>query len=289
MLGLCSTLGFCSAWHCSAWSHLARSWTSVGFRGRGVPIVTFGLILISGATDPIGFTEYLATGHFIVWHCFMCRVLLLEALSWLLWCSARGWRCTALTSMVVAGSGLVCCSAWSCSIMVVVSLGLSTSLLGPCPAWHCSAWSSSSRFIAGGRGEVPVAIMGGLVVIWVRDPSGFTEYLATGHFVVWHCIICRVLLLEVLSWLLWCSARSWWCSAWSSMAGARLLCSAWSRFIMVVSLSLASSLLCPCLAWPVQLGPLHPGFLLGCWALLGPWRVVQLGLWQSGLALLVLS
>ena len=119
--------------HCSAWS--IPGWLWAGGWPMGLQVRIF-----SKNGFKIGVGRYLATGHFLVWHCIVCRVLLLEVLSWLLWCSARGWHCSAWSSKVVAG---LVCSAWP--LIFVTSVGSATLLLGACLAWHCSAWSSSSR------------------------------------------------------------------------------------------------------------------------------------------------
>ena len=151
---------------------------------------------------------YLATGHVIVWHCFICRVPLLELLSWLHRCSA--WlRCSARSSGVGAGVWLGSCSAWSRPLPGGSLLLVLQYVLGSCSAWQCSAWSHPARACSVAVvewGWAPVLIFGLNILLGVRDPIEFSLYLATGHCIVWHCFMCMVLLLELLSWLPRCSA-----------------------------------------------------------------------------------
>ena len=159
----------CSAWQCSAWARPSSS-LSVA------PVFTVGLDMRLWVIGPIGSTEYLATGHFVVWHCLEWLVLLLGLLSWLHWCPA--WLCfSAWSSRVGAKVWLGFCSAWSRPLPWWSSeLGMQ-SVLGWGSAWQSSAWSNPARSCAVGAVGVGgfasrVLGLGGFRVGWVSAGVG---------------------------------------------------------------------------------------------------------------------
>ena len=166
--------GICSAWPSSGCFLASSIWWWV----PKLLAVIIGLRV--GVT--IGFGTYLATGHVIVWHCLVCRVLL-KLGAWLLWCSARLWMQLGL----FFGSAWLS-SAWS-------PPARSSVLCGGCVGGLmcvCSAWS----LVLSGY---PV-LLSFTIGLRVGVITGFGTYLATGHVIVWHCLMCRVL-LRLVSWL----------------------------------------------------------------------------------------
>ena len=104
-----------------------------------------------------------------------------------------GWDCTAV-GLGVGGGGD--CSAWSLSSSIWLAWA------AHCSAWHFLAWFPR-------LGNVNILLDTGLEI-------GLGMYLATGHIIVWHCLVCMALLTLQLG-LSWCSARPLSCSAWSSL------------------------------------------------------------------------
>ena len=148
----------------------------------------------------------------------MCRVVGCHSMVGWLGCVSRvvagctgGWLGTLFTTIGLGGLDAHCSARPSCS----------GGWLGSASA-HCSARSLCSGGWLGtsqGSARADGGPVGLYVNIWskTRDKIGLGMYLATGHVIVWHCFMCRVLQVLV-SWL---HSGSVWlsCSAWSSSGG----------------------------------------------------------------------